>query len=539
MYSLLREIVGKSLLLLPLFLLVLSLIFQPRVELYDQSTMFSGEEAYKLLKVIVGKYSYRVVGSEPNREIAYWIRGYFEELGFEANIQVFETRDFSGRLVKAYNVYGIKRGLGDQYIVIVAHHDTVPWTVEGANDNGGGVAVLMELAYIFANKSTLANIVFLSTDAEEVGLVGSEYFIRNFEYREKIIAAISIDMCSWREAESIMLGSFFGYRNPFRFSDGGLLYLFMKFEKFGYRIEVTIPYIASRIYLVPGGTDSMPFIDYGVPATGIGDYPLYPYWHTREDTLDKISATRLEEIGSLIERVLLTIDRNGGFPILGQHVLFIDQFVITENFMYTIYVSGIFYVIYHLFRSPRRKIIDRRSIIYISSVLSYYIIAILLSLYAIKSGIDPFLVVVIGIPVSLATLAAISRLFYTRYIALKTVNIILGTATYFAGVLNPSVGILFLSPLLYLPVFSRPLDRRTNVIIPILALLVSFAPEISVIILGVKIIGYNSFVRYLQRILTYLFFKKYLLIAFTIYTSMIFTTVTISIATMREKSEPT
>jgi Zn-dependent M28 family amino/carboxypeptidase len=46
--------------------------------------------------------------------------------------------------------------------------------------------------------------------------------------------------------------------------------------------------------------DHLPFRDLGIPSVDIIDFD-YPYWHTAEDTLDKISAESLGRIGRTIE----------------------------------------------------------------------------------------------------------------------------------------------------------------------------------------------------------------------------------------------
>jgi Zn-dependent M28 family amino/carboxypeptidase len=46
--------------------------------------------------------------------------------------------------------------------------------------------------------------------------------------------------------------------------------------------------------------DHIPFRDLGIPSVDIIDFD-YPYWHTTQDTLDKISADSLERIGRTLE----------------------------------------------------------------------------------------------------------------------------------------------------------------------------------------------------------------------------------------------
>ena len=45
--------------------------------------------------------------------------------------------------------------------------------------------------------------------------------------------------------------------------------------------------------------DHTPFLQAGIPAADIIDFD-YPYWHTTEDTLDKVSAASLEAVGKTL-----------------------------------------------------------------------------------------------------------------------------------------------------------------------------------------------------------------------------------------------
>ena len=46
--------------------------------------------------------------------------------------------------------------------------------------------------------------------------------------------------------------------------------------------------------------DHIPFKDAGIPAVDIIDFD-YPYWHTTQDTADKLSADSLERVGRVLE----------------------------------------------------------------------------------------------------------------------------------------------------------------------------------------------------------------------------------------------
>jgi Zn-dependent M28 family amino/carboxypeptidase len=45
--------------------------------------------------------------------------------------------------------------------------------------------------------------------------------------------------------------------------------------------------------------DHTPFLEAGIPAVDIIDFD-YPYWHTTQDTSDKVSAASLRAVGETL-----------------------------------------------------------------------------------------------------------------------------------------------------------------------------------------------------------------------------------------------
>ncbi len=93
--------------------------------------------------------------------------------------------------VQGVNILAFKKGRTGRYIFVGAHYDHLgygpmnsmqPDTIEihnGADDNASGVAGVLELAEYFANRNNEDNLVFAFWDAEELGLIGSEYFVEH------------------------------------------------------------------------------------------------------------------------------------------------------------------------------------------------------------------------------------------------------------------------------------------------------------------------------------------------------------------------
>ena len=329
--------------IIPLIILVLSLQTNINVDVYSGDTCFNGTKAYSLLKHLVRNYKYRIVGTLNDSLAARWVEDYFKSLDLETYVINFSTVNFKRENVVGINVYAVKHGLTDEYIVLVAHRDIVPRTIEGANDNGAGVAILLELARALKDRDTRYSIIFLVSDSEETGLHGAENFVRSFPEIDKVRYAVSIDMCGWRNSTGIGLYAFISW--SYRASDANILLVMFQLEKLGYnvKIEVFTPngfleQVVYRLGLATAGTDSMPFIDAGIPAVGIGDYPLYPYWHTPEDSIDKVSPERLQYVGEFLERFVLTVDR-ANIGSYGVNYLFLDSGFIGEPIIYLLALS--------------------------------------------------------------------------------------------------------------------------------------------------------------------------------------------------------
>lgn len=92
------------------------------------------------------------------------------------------------------NVLGVLPGEKEQVIVISAHYDHLG-IIEGgfypgANDNASGVAIVLELAENMTKIPSPYTILFAFWGGEEVGLLGSAYFCRNYTISLDNIACI-------------------------------------------------------------------------------------------------------------------------------------------------------------------------------------------------------------------------------------------------------------------------------------------------------------------------------------------------------------
>ncbi|MDT3739501.1 MAG: M28 family peptidase [Candidatus Kapabacteria bacterium] len=106
-------------------------------------------------------------------------------------------------------IAGTDPSLKDEYIVVGAHYDHLgyggptsmststgkPQIHNGADDNASGVAALLELAYKIAGSPLKRTVIFSTFSGEEMGLLGSSYFVNNPPVPlENIVTMINLDM---------------------------------------------------------------------------------------------------------------------------------------------------------------------------------------------------------------------------------------------------------------------------------------------------------------------------------------------------------
>ena len=130
------------------------------------------------------------------------------------------TKDFSNvpdTTVVGGNVIGMIKGETDKTIVITAHLDHLGIRdgkiYNGADDDASGTAALITMAEYFKQKTPKHTLIFAAVDAEEIGLVGAEYFVKNYENaQENIVLNINMDMISHNDSLRLFASGL--YHNP-------------------------------------------------------------------------------------------------------------------------------------------------------------------------------------------------------------------------------------------------------------------------------------------------------------------------------------
>jgi Peptidase family M28 len=174
----------------------------------DEATppFFSKKIAMGHVRELAKKVGVRVRATKGERQGAKYIASRFEELGYEVTIQKFSVDGSKSRNVRARWPDIVKRP-----IVVGGHMDSVPKS-PGANDNASGIAVVLEMARIFAGAEQAGLVEFVAFGAEEYGAdgthhVGSQKFVNRLgkKGRKRSPGMISVDMIA--DGKPLIIGT--------------------------------------------------------------------------------------------------------------------------------------------------------------------------------------------------------------------------------------------------------------------------------------------------------------------------------------------
>lgn len=110
-----------------------------------------------------------------------WLVTKFQEYGYSDIL--LHPFTWSGRTL--HNIVVTKPGtrFPDTFVLLIGHYDSIseiPATLApGVNDNGSGIALILELARILATHQLDYSVRFICFSAEEQGLVGSRAYVNN------------------------------------------------------------------------------------------------------------------------------------------------------------------------------------------------------------------------------------------------------------------------------------------------------------------------------------------------------------------------
>lgn len=311
----------------------------------DPTLAFDGEQALSFAEAQMrwpnGSTRYRIPDTPGNDAVARMLQENWTELGWNASLDRFQGSDFfdadkhptiQGNVdrrcsddqiadASSTGFHNVEASIGDgPEVLVTAHYDTKEEAnqdpenpdapVPGADDGASGVAAMWELARVLPGRVDNVTVTLVAFDAEDGWdgancwpSAGSTVYADTMPAarRANVSAVVNLDMVGNADAA---------------------------YPREGYSRQQA-PDLLDAVWSTahgqdasafedrhagPIGDDHIPFQHAGMPAIDVIHYTdagFPSYWHTTRDTLDKLDASMLEQVGRVVEAFVLDADRGG------------------------------------------------------------------------------------------------------------------------------------------------------------------------------------------------------------------------------------
>lgn len=285
---------------------------------------FDADSAYSYIEKQVS-FGPRVPNTPAHTLCADYLAAELERHGAKIYVQEAVLTAYNGDKLNAKNIIGAFNPEKTRRILLFAHWDSRPYAdhdpdeanhrkpIDGADDGGSGVGVLLEIARQIKKNDPGIGIDIIFFDAEDYG---TPEFVKDYK------------------SDTWCLGSQFWAKNPhvpnYRAEYGILLDMVGSRGATFYKEQISVQYAARYVEKVwstarelgygkyfinaPGGavTDDHQYVIQGlrIPCLDIINYaPDRPtgfgvYWHTQDDTMENIDRETLKAVGETVLTVI-------------------------------------------------------------------------------------------------------------------------------------------------------------------------------------------------------------------------------------------
>ncbi|MGA9770921.1 MAG: M28 family peptidase [Blastocatellia bacterium] len=269
-----------------------------------QPADFNAARAYNHVKSMV-EFGPHPSGSEAIKKVQEYIGKEFKSYGLKVIEDNFEAVTPRGT-VQMKNIIGELPGEKPDIVLITGHYDTkLQRGFLGANDGGSSAACVLEMARALSKTKPHYTLWFVQFDGEEAvvdwgamngkdNTYGSRRMVSKLQSDgaiKRIRAMILVDMIGDKELDIKREGE----------STAWLVnVIWNTARKIGYEKN----FLNDEQFI---SDDHIPFKEAGIPVVDLIDFnygPDHEYWHTNEDTLDKISGESIKTVGDVVIRAL-------------------------------------------------------------------------------------------------------------------------------------------------------------------------------------------------------------------------------------------
>ncbi len=289
----------------------------------NPTPVFSGDSAYLFVKAQVD-FGPRVPNTAAHQKCGDYLIESLKKFGCEVVVQKFDAVAYDKTVLKSRNIIASLNPKASRRIIIAAHWDTRPIAdkdkkdtlkpIDGANDGGSGVAIILELARTISlsEKKPTVGIDFILFDSEDYGqpdytsqqdykpetwCLGSQYWSKNNP--SKAYFGILLDMVGAKNAKFYMEGTSMKNASSInqRIWDIGNKLGFSNSFIYKGSPEIT----DDHVYMNKAGIPTIDIIEYD-PSQGNSFFGSYH--HTLQDNMDIIDKETLKAVGQTVLQVI-------------------------------------------------------------------------------------------------------------------------------------------------------------------------------------------------------------------------------------------
>jgi len=264
----------------------------------SQTGGFDGAKAYDFTAKLVA-FGPRPPASDAIRRTQDYIESQLKSFGCTVDVDAFNAQTTIGTLAMK-NIMAKIPGTGRGFILLMSHYDTKRIdNFVGAEDGGSSSGLLMEMARVLCSRPKQPNAVWIAfVDGEETQ--GTfEWSTPDSVYGSRELAAQMALSGDLKRIKAVVLADMVGQYNLqiMRDSDAPTWLndvIWDTAARLGYRSVFVSQKTSTE-------DDNLPFLDRHVSVIDLIDLNGYaPYWHTPQDTMDKISPRSLAIVGHVI-----------------------------------------------------------------------------------------------------------------------------------------------------------------------------------------------------------------------------------------------